>query len=313
MKVHDIRLRPIVHFFLPPHPSPQVPMNYPSALETLSTRLIRDLPFGKPLQVTPLLVAPNHAEHNRPEQVEQPCNQDIEPCIDRPLHSLIHPAQRSRPPINHESGREDGKVQCRVVVVHIGDTSHGNEGEVVEKPSQNGIEARIVDVVNLVRLELSVPSLPANKIPHDKGTDGQQGEEGAPVDGRVTEKEVLDDVIVPATHTETNVEDWPLPELRGEVVLFVGIGDESIVGGHHRDVEVEEVPEERRSVGARIACGDWKWSVVVLGRTESSLTLLVPVGLHVPMGINIAGSILLGTGDLNLLETPLWEVDVSSA
>lgn len=142
-------------------------------------------------------------------------------------------------------------------MVHIGDTSHGDKREVMEEPSKNGIEARVVDVVYLIRLEFSVPSLPANKVPHDKGTNGQQGEEGAPVDGRIPEKEVLDDVIIPAAHAETNVQDRPLPELGGEVVLFVGIGDESVVGGHHRNIEVEEVPEERGFVGARIAGGDW--------------------------------------------------------
>lgn len=38
---------------------------------------------------------------------------------------------------------------------------------------------------------------------------------------------------------------------RGEDVLLVGIGNESVVGSHHSDVEMPEVREERRSVELR--------------------------------------------------------------
>lgn len=128
----------------------------------------------------------------------------------------------------------------------------------MEEPSKNGIEGRVVDVVNLIRLEFGVPSLPANKIPHNKAADGQQGEKGAPVDSWVAEEEVLDDVVVPAAHSEADMEDGPLPKLGGEVILFVRIRDKGIVGGHHRDVEVEEVAEEGRLVGAGVAGGNWE-------------------------------------------------------
>jgi hypothetical protein len=52
------------------------------------------------------------------------------------------------------------------------------------------------------------------------------------------------------------VEERPLPRLGGEVVLFIWIRDESIVGSHHGNVEVDEVAEEGRFVGAWVACGD---------------------------------------------------------
>lgn len=59
-------------------------------------------------------------------------------------------------------------------------------------------------------------------------------------------------MVVPAAHAEADVEDRPLPELGCKVVLLVWIGDKGVVGRHHGDVEVQEVPEEGRLVRAWI-------------------------------------------------------------
>ena len=112
-----------------------------------------------------------------------------------------------------------------------------------------------MEVVDLPHFKLRVATLPADQVPENEGANGEDAGETAPVDGRVTEKEVLDDFVVPTAHAEADVEDRPLPELRGEVVLLVGIGDEGVVGGHHGNVEVEEVSEERGFVGAWVTCG----------------------------------------------------------
>ena len=53
------------------------------------------------------------------------------------------------------------------------------------------------------------------------------------------------------------MQDRPLPEVGSEIVLFVGVGDESVVGGHHGDVEVDEVAKERGFVGAGVPGGNW--------------------------------------------------------
>ena len=93
------------------------------------------------------------------------------------------------------------------------------------------------------------------------------------------------------------MENGPLPESRSKVVLLVGIGDEGVVGGHHGDIEVDEVLEERRLVVTRVA------------RRE----LLVGVAFNVPVGVDIAGVVLLDASGLDLLETPLRQVDVASS
>lgn len=93
------------------------------------------------------------------------------------------------------------------------------------------------------------------------------------------------------------MQDGPLPILRCEVILLIRIGDKSIVGGHHRDVQVNKVAEERGFVSADISL--WE--------------LLIPMGLDVPVCEHVAGVVLLDASDFNLLETPLWEIHVAGA
>lgn len=51
---------------------------------------------------------------------------------------------------------------------------------------------------------------------------------------------------------------------------------------------------------------------MITSGTEQVLTLLIPVSFNVPVSVNILGIIVLVTGDFNLLETPLWQVDIPS-
>ena len=96
-------------------------------------------------------------------------------------------------------------------------------------------------------------------------------------------------VIVPAAHAETDMEDGPLPETGGEVVLLVGVRDKCVVRCHHSNIKMDKVLEEGRLVVTRVA------------RRE----LLVGVAFNVPVGVDIAGVVLLDASGLDLLETPL--------
>ena len=71
----------------------------------------------------------------------------------------------------------------------------------MQEPPKDRVETRVVDMVDLRWFKLRVASLPADKVPEDKGADGEQAGETAPIDGRVAEKEVLDDFVVPAAHS----------------------------------------------------------------------------------------------------------------
>ena len=202
--------------------------------------------------MSPLLMLPLHPKHNGSEKHKQANHHGIQDPIHGPLQPTVLPRQRPRHPVEHEPRGQDRKVECRVIVVHVGDARHGHEGEVMQEPAGHGVQASVMDVIDFTGLEFVVAALPADQIPADQSAEYEQGEGGTPVDGRVAQEEVFDDVVVPATHAEADVQDGPLPELRGQVVLLVWVGHEGIVGGHHGDVEVDEVAEEWRLVAARV-------------------------------------------------------------
>ena len=125
----------------------------------------------------------------------------------------------------------------------------------MQEPAEHGIAAGVMDMVDLAPLELVVATLPTDQVPGNQDAEDEQAGRTAPVHGRVAEEEVLDDVVVPATHAQADVQEGPLPEVGSEIVLLVGVGHESVVGRHHGHVEVDEVAEERGFVGARVTGG----------------------------------------------------------
>jgi hypothetical protein len=136
--------------------------------------------------------------------------------------------------------------------MNIGDTSHGNKWQVVQEPTKDRIERRIVDLINISLLEVVIASLPSDEVPSYHNCYYAQGGRGKPVDQRVSKEEILDNRVVPSTHTETDMEDWPLPELRGQIVLLVWIWDKCVIRGHHSHVQVDEILEEGGLVGSSI-------------------------------------------------------------
>lgn len=255
--------------------------------------LISHLPRLEPLEVCPLSVGSFHTEGDSSEHPEQSNDNSVEDGVDSVLHSA---RETARNPVSAESEAENSEVKSGVVVVDIGDTTHGHEGCVMQNPADNGVDTGVVDLVNILLGQLGVTALPANQVVGDKKAESGDRSSTGPVDEGVTEEEVLDNVVVPAAHAETNIEKRPLPRSRGQVILLVRIGDKSVVRSHHGDVQVNKVTKERRFVGTGVG-----------GRK-----LVVPVGFDVPVSVDIAGVVLLDTGGLNLLETPLRQVHVTS-
>jgi hypothetical protein len=110
----------------------------------------------------PLRIWSHHTKADRPEQPKQSDNHHIQGTKDGPVDLLV---QLPCAPISTEAGREDSKVQSRVVVVNVGNTTHGNERSVVQEPANDGVEPRVVDLVDVRRLEVFVATLPADKVP----------------------------------------------------------------------------------------------------------------------------------------------------
>jgi len=193
----------------------------------------------------PLLVATLHTKAESAEEPEHADDSNIQHSENAPLHAL---AEVAGVPVQAEARAEDGEVERGVVVVDVSDTRHGDEGQVVQEPAEDGVDAGVVELVDLRPGELLVAALPADGIPGEHAEEEDDREGRAPVDERVAEEEVLDDVVVPTAHAEADVQERPLPWLGGEIILLVGVRDKSVVGGHHSDVKVDEVAEEGRLV-----------------------------------------------------------------
>ena len=110
-------------------------------------------------------------------------------------------------------------------MMDVGDTSHGHEGNVVEEPTEDWVQGSVMDLINVDLFEFRVATLPANEVPEDHERNDTEGGGGSPVHERVAEEEVFYDTIIPTAHTKTDVENWPLPELRCKIILLVWIGD----------------------------------------------------------------------------------------
>lgn len=83
-----------------------------------------------------------------------------------------------------------------------------------------------------------------------------QAESSAPPEKRVAQEVELDLIVAPSAHPQSGMEPRPFRGSRGEDILLVRIRNESVVGSHHRNVEVYEVAEEWRLVEVLVAGWD---------------------------------------------------------
>lgn len=126
-------------------------------------------------------------------------------------------------------------------MVHIGDSSHCHKRQVVQEPANYRVDTGVMDLIDIGRFQLIIPALPTDQIPEHHYCKDSERCRRTPVDQGVAKKEILHNRIVPTTHTEANMEDGPLPEMRGKVILLVGIWNKGIVRGRHGYVEMNEV------------------------------------------------------------------------
>ena len=138
----------------------------------------------------PLRTRPDHAEANRAKDPKQPNRCEIQHAIQPPLGRL---RQASGGPVDTEAGGEDSEVEGRVVVVNVSDATHGDEGQVVQEPAEDGVEAGVVDLVEVGGGQVGKAALRADGVECDEGAEEAEGERGAPVDKGIAEEEVFDD------------------------------------------------------------------------------------------------------------------------
>lgn len=159
--------------------------------------------------MAPLLVAALHTKAYSPEQPVKTHDYRIKREVNTHLHILMQLARR---PINHKSKGQDREPQCRVVVMYVGDATHNDKGQVVQEPSNDRIDTCVMNLIQILWLQLVVATLPADSVPNDHQGEYAQRGGGCPVHEWVAEEEVLDCVVVPRAHAQTDIEDGPLPE-----------------------------------------------------------------------------------------------------
>ncbi|KAI7969740.1 hypothetical protein EIK77_006688 [Talaromyces pinophilus] len=140
--------------------------------------LIANAPCAKPLQVFPLSVWSLHTKNNVLEDDEQSNYSNIEGYIDGPLNLG---AEFSSNPVNAESGCQDSEVERRVIMMNVGDTSHNDEWEVVENPTDRWVDTSVVDLIDFTGTEIHVTTLPTDEVPSEDQAETQKTGSTSPV------------------------------------------------------------------------------------------------------------------------------------
>lgn len=213
---------------------------YPASVGRM--HLVADSPLGRPLHVLVLLVRACHSPADGDEDDVEADNNGVQQAINGALQGRVAVAHR---PVNEETESQDGKVESRVIVMDVGYARHDNKRQIVKEPADHRVDAGVVNLINLLVVQVFAAALPAQDVPGDDQAYESESSSGAEVDKRVTKKEVLDNVVVPTAHAQTNIEDGPLPPLGGQIVLLIGIGHQGIVRCHHGDIKMNEIVEER--------------------------------------------------------------------
>jgi hypothetical protein len=118
--------------------------------------------------VFPLAAGSDHTERNGPEQPVEANDNGIQDCEDGPLYLL---AELPCGEVEAEAHDDDGKPQGGVVVVNIGDTTHGDKRCVVKGPADDGVDTGVVKLINLRLREIVVAPLPADQVEDDEETE----------------------------------------------------------------------------------------------------------------------------------------------
>lgn len=89
----------------------------------------------------------SHTPADGHKQDIQSDNDAVQDAIDDALHNGC---AVSHGPIDQEAQSQDGEIQGRVVVVHVGDTRHDDKRKIVQEPADDGVNTGVVDLVNLL-------------------------------------------------------------------------------------------------------------------------------------------------------------------
>lgn len=145
-------------------------------------------------------------------------------------------------------------------MMNIRHSSHNNERQIMQNPSNDWVQARIMDMVDICLGKLIVTSLPAHEIPNYQEPKDAKAKCTSPVNEWVAKEIVFNSIVIPRAHPEPNIKYWPLPKFRGEIILFIWVRNQRIVGRHHGNIQMNKVFQERRLVGSWIT----RWDCILI-------------------------------------------------
>lgn len=59
-------------------------------------------------------------------------------------------------------------------MMDIGDTTHGDEWDVVEEPAEDRVETSVMDLINIPLLQLGIATLPSDEVPKNHQSNGTE-------------------------------------------------------------------------------------------------------------------------------------------
>jgi len=131
--------------------------------------------------------------------------------------------------IEEVSEHQDGEIQCRKIVVNVGDTIHYKERHEMEEPPEERDLSDVEEVIPLARFHVNeFPLLPEQEKAEEKYCDEQADSRSYP-DQRCADQVVLELGISPATHAKSKVLERPIEWRRRQDVVFVWVGNQSVV------------------------------------------------------------------------------------
>jgi hypothetical protein len=151
----------------------------------------------------PFLVIAFHSERDSPEVNERRCNGDVGDSKDDPPR---FGTEIAREVVEEEALGKDGKVQCWKVMMNVQHTkfqmrfcregrglpAHDEEGNVMQCPADEGVQAGVVDMVEVGWCKIDIMPLPTEEVNEtDDGEDNNARGRRPNVDG-IAEKEVFD-------------------------------------------------------------------------------------------------------------------------
>ncbi len=67
-------------------------------------------------------------------------------------------------------------------MVDVSDAGHGDKGQVVQEPADDGVDAGVVDLVNFEGAQVDVAALEADEVEGEEEGEEDEGKGGGPVD-----------------------------------------------------------------------------------------------------------------------------------